>query len=963
VSRVEVVEGAEGKLGSVGALVEREEEERAVEAVLDSARSGIGALLVVEGPAGIGKSALAAEARARASERAMDVLAARGVELERDFAFGACLQLFERRIARETGAVRDHLLAGAAGLSRSLFSDEVAVDNGPDRVFALVHGLFWLCSNLAEKAPLLLVVDDAHWVDASSLRFLLYLSERLAELPVTALMTLRPAEPNTPQDLLGALRAAATARVVRPAPLTETAVGTLVRDRWPTADEHFVRACTHVTAGNPFYLHELLHALDAEGIEPSAASVDSVATFAPETVLRSVLARLARFPTSAANLARAVAVLGGDAQLRHAGALAQLAVADAARAADELVAADILRGGDPLSFVHPLVHSAVYAEIPPGERGLLHGRAAHIVADELPAEIAASHLLLAPTTGDAWAVDVLREAARKELATGGAESAARFLRRALAEPPAPEVHPVLLVELAQAEAISGTAADEPTQHLEQALALMDDPHQRAETMLQLGWMLQKAGRFGPAAETFARGLAETKGATDDLATLLEVGWLGAAWLDRTRAQEVLDRRRLLLKRRSAMGKEAERALLAQESVFELFSSESHERVIERATELLDGGALIDEEGSDSLNVWTAIGNLSWADALDAAEEAVEWALADAARRGAFFNAAMAYCMRAWTRYWRGRLADAAADARVALDASRGGWSMILPVAAFWLGLAHIELDDLDAAQTALELPEEDWWTSTLMHGAVLSGRGRLALARAQPELALREFLAAGQIIVGTFSLDNPSALPWRSDAALAAAQLGDTAQARELVKQDVAAAQRFGAPRAIGISLRAAGLIEGGERGADLLREAVAVLETSPSKLELARALIDLGATLRRAGKRTAAREPLRRGLAMVERFGAFRLERQARDELAATGAHLRHRTLSGRDALTPSERRVAEMAAVGMSNRNIAQSLFVTVNAVKWHLRNSYGKLEITSRQELRDALENGARSRPTKN
>ena len=951
--------GAFREVGSVPALVEREQEWRAIEAVLASTRAGVGGLLVIEGHAGIGKSVLLAAARALALREGMDVLEGHGIELERDLSFGVCLQLFERLVARADAAGRARLLAGSAAPARPLFEEAAGDQVGQhDRVSALVHGLYWLCSNLADQAPLVLAVDDAHWADRASLRFLLYLSERLRDLRVALIVTVRPGEPDALRDFVRRLVTDSNARVLPVAALTQAGVATIVQRTWFGADAPFVEACARISGGNPFYLRELVRALEGEGLDASAASADRVNQFAPETVLRSVLVRLERFPASCSSLARAVAVLGAEAQLRHAAALAQLAVADAARAADELAAADILRGGNPVSFVHPLVQSAVYAEISPGERGLLHARAAHIVADELHAEIAASHLLLAPTTGDAWAVEVLREAARKELATGGAESAARFLRRALAEPPPPEVHAVLLVELAQSEAISGTAGDEPTQRLEQALALMDDPHQRAETMLQLGWMFQKTGRLAQAAETFSRGLAETKGATDDLATLLEVGWLGAAWLDSTRAQEVIDRRRALLNRRGAIGKDAERALLAQEIVFELFSADSHERVIERATQLLDGGTLIDEEGSDSLNVWTAIGSLSWADALDAAEEAVEWALADAARKGAYFNAAMAYCMRAWPRYWRGRLADAAADAQVALDASRGGWNMILPVAALWLGLAHIELDDLDAAQTALELPDEEWWTSTLMHGGVLTGRGRLALARAQPELALREFLHAGQIIVGTFSLDNPSALPWRSDAALAAAQLGDTAQARALVEQDLTAARRFGSPRAIGVSLRTAGLIEGGERGAELLREAVAVLETSPSMLELARALIDLGATLRRAGKRTAAREPLRRGLAMAERFGAFRLERQARDELAATGARLGHRALSGREALTPSERRVAEMAAAGMSNRNIAQSLFVTVNAVKWHLRNAYGKLEITSRQELRDALDNGALS-----
>jgi DNA-binding CsgD family transcriptional regulator len=177
--------------------------------------------------------------------------------------------------------------------------------------------------------------------------------------------------------------------------------------------------------------------------------------------------------------------------------------------------------------------------------------------------------------------------------------------------------------------------------------------------------------------------------------------------------------------------------------------------------------------------------------------------------------------------------------------------------------------------------------------------------------------------------------------------------ARELVDEELDLARRFGAARPIGVALRGAGLVRG---DAGLLREAVSVLESSPARLELARALVDLGALLRRTGSRADAREPLRHGLELAERFGAFRLERQAREELAATGARLGTRSFAGRDALTPSERRVAEMAASGMSNREIAQSLFVTVNAVKWHLRNAYRKLDIATREELAGALEGEA-------
>jgi DNA-binding CsgD family transcriptional regulator len=187
---------------------------------------------------------------------------------------------------------------------------------------------------------------------------------------------------------------------------------------------------------------------------------------------------------------------------------------------------------------------------------------------------------------------------------------------------------------------------------------------------------------------------------------------------------------------------------------------------------------------------------------------------------------------------------------------------------------------------------------------------------------------------------------------LAAARLGELDQARELVEDELSRAHRFGAPRPIGVALRASALVEGGDEGIERLREAVTVLASSPATLEHTRALVDLGGALRRAGHRADARHPLRQALATAEKLGLTALERRAHDELAATGARPRRRHQTGLDSLTPSERRVAQMAATGMTNREIAQALFVTTKAVQFHLGNTYRKLDITSRDQLGEAF-----------
>lgn len=162
----------------------------------------------------------------------------------------------------------------------------------------------------------------------------------------------------------------------------------------------------------------------------------------------------------------------------------------------------------------------------------------------------------------------------------------------------------------------------------------------------------------------------------------------------------------------------------------------------------------------------------------------------------------------------------------------------------------------------------------------------------------------------------------------------------------------FGAARPLGVALRTAGLIRGGEKGITLLSEAVSVLAESEAVLEYARALTDYGGSLRRAGQRTAALSPLRLGLDLAHRCGAEALARRARSELLTAGARPRRRVISGVDALTASERRIAEMAAGGSANREIAQALFVTERTVEGHLGNAYRKLDITSRAQLRGAL-----------
>jgi ATP/maltotriose-dependent transcriptional regulator MalT len=230
-------------------------------------------------------------------------------------------------------------------------------------------------------------------------------------------------------------------------------------------------------------------------------------------------------------------------------------------------------------------------------------------------------------------------------------------------------------------------------------------------------------------------------------------------------------------------------------------------------------------------------------------------------------------------------------------------------------------------------------------------RGHVRLLQLSPATALEDLLAAGRLL-SELGGDNPAVYPWRSLASAASLALGDRAEARRLAEEEVALAAAFGAPGTHGRALGALAATSDGAEALELRREAVRVLESSQAALDRARALIDLGATLRRATRRRDAREPLKLGLDLAGRCGARALAQRAREELVAVGARPRRDAATGRDALTVRETQVAGLAAQGMSNREIAEALFVTVKTVEWHLKHAYRKLGVSSRRELGAAL-----------
>jgi DNA-binding CsgD family transcriptional regulator len=932
------------------ALLERDAELDAVGAVLETARAGTGRMLVIEGHLGLGKSQLVSAARGFAKGTGMQVVSARGSELERHFPFGAALQLFEPRLADAEAEERELLTAGAAALTDELFQPDRRAEplNQEDEAFALMHGMYWLTANLAERAPLLIAVDDAHWIDGPTLRFLHYLAQRLAGLPVAVVLARRPDEGAEQTAVLDALTTHPAATVRRVQPLSAIAAGRLVWATFPEASDSFCRVCAEVTSGNPLYLRELLAAAAARGIQPTDEGAVGVRALGPESISRIVVLRLSQLPFGAMALARATAVLGFDAPLALASRLAGLGPAVAAAAADALAGAGVLVAGESIAFVHPIVRAAVYAELPSAERVSAHAEAARLLhAAGEPDDRVAAHLLEAQSHVADWVVDVLRSAAARALARGAPESAIRFLRRALVEASPPEVRTEILLELGYADAVAGNPR--AVERFESALGELHDPARRAEVRLALGRTLHARGAHTEAAAAFERGLDEAGETSSEAAVRMEAGYIAAAREELALRPLASARLQRILTRSNQASNPGERVLLAHVAYERALRGDPAAEVAEQARHALDGGALLAAETADESAPHLAATALAWAGEIEAATEAATAAIADARARGSVLAHARGCHVRALTGFLAGRVGDAMADAQSALDALPRGDEPVAPLARALLARILLERGEPNAARDLLALSGGDEpWTGRVAYAAVLEARGWLALADGEPDDALAAFIECGRRQAAARA-PNPAVRAWRSGAAIAAATLDGVERGSRLAEEEVELARAFGAPAALGAAQRTAGVVSRGEEGLDRLREALETLEGSQAELERARVLTDLGAALRRAGKRSEAQDTLRLGLDLAHRCGALSTGERARAELTAAGARPRRAALTGFDALTAGERRVAELACEGLTNREIAQALFVTVKTVEWHLGNTYGKLGIASRHELK--------------
>jgi len=711
-----------------------------------------------------------------------------------------------------------------------------------------------------------------------------------------------------------------------------------------------VAACVQVTGGNPFLLEQLLGAAADEGLEADASSAERVRELVPAAVTRSVLERLSREPPQVAALARAVAILGDDVELRHAAQLADVEMTAAADCADRLADMALLREGAPLSYLHPLLRSTVLAGMRPAGRTAAHARAARVLqADGATIAAVAAHVIELEPAADERVVAVLREAARAALERGAADIATRHLRRARREPPALPDRGDVLAELGFAASLAGDAAT-AVEALDASVELAGDPAERVDRRLHaFRARFQLDGQLNPVE--IMEIIADVDALGDALAarTWPLVGDVVAAGANLPSLLVALGVR--LARYETAPGDtETERMMLATLSRVACRRGETAQRAAGFAERALSGE--LAPESAEAVSRFTALFTLIDADRLDLAEEQLDATIVVARRRGSLLGYSSAIGLRALSAYQRGDVRRAVAEAATALGTG-SLHGALFPVVMACLVRARLAADDVAAAAEVVaplgdfELPD----IVVFNHALVARAQVRFALGDLDGALAGMR-LAVERV---PRAVRYSRVLPWRQLAVPVLLAAGHVDEASAVAADDVAAARSWGTPGAIGAALSGQALCMAADQRATLLPEAIELLEASPARLDLAAALLALGETMTDLGMTDAGLDLLWRGVELAQSCGAHALVARGQSARRAAGARPLRVLARDGETLSPGQRKVFDLAVRGCSPREIAEALFITIKAVEDELRGIYAELGLREPGDLVASVHHG--------
>jgi DNA-binding CsgD family transcriptional regulator len=910
-------------------LWERQAVNAAITALLDRAAAGTAGALFINGDPGLGKSALIDGARGLAAGRGFLVGSARGDPMEMSLPFGLLDQAFAE-------------LGGAA-----ILQDRDPGAPRPDAQGARFYGaLRWL--GVFNTAPVLIALDDLHWADADSLALLSFLCRRLGLLNVAVIAALRPWPADA--DRLAARLAAdghAEAHWLTPLSLTSAAALLSAKSGRKLSAAEADRAW-EVSAGNPLLLEQI--ALMVARGEQIPLAHRSGGAGRPGDLL---LARFAGLPAAGMRCAQSAAVLGARFRSDIALQLAQLDDAESDLALDSLDRSGLVldAGAGSLRFVHPLFRQALYDDLGPARRGRLHATAFRLLASRgLDAE-SAEHAIQAGLSGDPQAIGVLERVGRSALKVGAVETAVTVLEGAtgLAGQQAPSG---LLVSLAQALIFAGRPA-ESARACDRVLSRPGLPTMtRASALRALARALVYGGAYPAAAERFEECI-ELTGTADPVAvvrTFLAYGL--ASWF----CVGPREARLIMTRAVQAVGPQSQALRRQVDAAWALTAMETGDpqgldlaRAAARSTES-DPSSWDDDVTSVWGSLLTYASAAKYTDRLAESEHFYRIALAAAGRMGAVEEEATILVACADTLLRQLRLDEAERmleQVAVLVD--------LVPLAGPFgaAGRALVLLHRGQLADSAACISDAEpvvevigAWSARLWlfyaHGWRLVAEGHFADAC--------RIYADMETLTKRVGIGEPCEVPWAAHAIAAYLGCGRQADALRIVCWLEECAQRLPCqwPR-IAAATGRAGLAEaGGDNSAAdaFFHRALGLHEQTDLPAERLQTLLEYGRFLRRAGQPSRARPLLAQAYQMAADAGAVWLAGLASAELKVAGGRRRRRPESG--SLTPQEQRVAELAVNRLSNKEIADQLYVSVKTVETHLERIYAKLSIHSRREL---------------
>uniref|UniRef100_A0AAU3H2N2 AAA family ATPase n=1 Tax=Streptomyces sp. NBC_01401 TaxID=2903854 RepID=A0AAU3H2N2_9ACTN len=927
--------------GQAFPLVERERETAVLHDLVRRTAAGRTGLVVIKGPGGIGRTALLRALAQAAQRRGLRVVEMAGARKR-------ILRLDSPVAASDTTAADGHAFTRAGG-SRAPAGQARVPFSSPDVAAPAPHDPLLLYRQTVGSAtatrPTLLSIDDAHRADVESIRALVRLLRTRHDLPLLLALGWRDGEEPVapvewvPRPMLEALR---------PRPLTGPGIGTVVSRLTGSAVEAGFQAdCLAATGGNPALVTGLVAGLRKLGRPLTSAGLAAASEGDIPVFGRRARRLLHEQPPVAVRAAQAVAVLGERTPTTTGAGLARVETTAFTRSLRRLEAVGLAQesAADAWSLAHRAVRNAVLTGTSPRTRADLHGRAARLLHDSgAPAAGIAEHLLESPAaTREPWARAVLREEARAAMLQGAAEHAVELLRSCVPHGHEDTCDPTLVMELGVAE--GWVDADACIDHLTSVLDRLTDPGLRLTALSALVGALTRTGRMGRAAELLA---AQDTGSPSGRARLqqLEADMLVAATDNLDACTNLLETVSLRLDLTGATP--AERALLAGRAFIAMSRTEllpqalaAADRVVQAATPITDS----------TVTLAAAAATLTYgdrpADAAHIYQQLLEGAdtVPDRLRAGL-----LALDGEAAQRL--GRLDHALRSTAEALGSTPGAQVTHHQTLALAYRL-HALLDRGDvAAADALAgtVPPgtvDDAWQWSEFLGA----RGRLRLVQGDPGAAVTDLTECGRR-QDLWQRTNPAASPWWYWAGHARLALGDRAEAGRLATRAVALAHAAGFPVALGTALELLASAGDEDERLQLFADAEAVLAHSGAALSLARARVARGRALLGAGHNGQARTVLRRGWEESQALGAHALHDEAHGLLLSAGARPWRAASRRSGELTRSEKQVAELAATGRTNLQIAEVLFVTRRTVEVHLTSVYRKLGLSGRKELRSAL-----------